>query len=157
MIFAVDAATLVDRSLALFDKLFTVVASSVTVFVSSCICCLIPTIIVNISIWNVTFTTSPFENSVSAGLRISSLRGDSSGRDNAGATPLIPERNSWNHGLFSYLLAKGDPWSSPPGWEAISVKEAGWGEVLWRWVATEVAMESLVLSVVQLFTVIGLF
>jgi len=157
MIFAVDAATLVDRSLVLFDKLFTVVASSVTVFVSSCICCLIPTIIVNIWIWRVTFTTSPSENSVSVGLRISSLRGDSSGRDNAGATLLIPARNSWNHGLFSYLLAKGDPWSSPPGWEAISVKEVRWGEVLYGWVATEVAMKSLVLSVAQLFTVIGLF
>jgi len=129
MIFAVDAATLVDRSLALFDKFFTVVASSVTVFVSSCICCLIPTIIVNISIWKVTFTTSPFENSVSVGLRISSLRGDSSGRDSAGATPLIPARNSWNHGLSSNLLAKGDPWFSPPGWEAISAEVERWGEV----------------------------
>ena len=129
MIFAVDAAMLVDKSLALFDKLFTVVASSVTVFESSCICRLIPTIIVNISIWRVTFTTSPSENSVSVGLRISSLRGDPSGRDSAGATPLIPARNSWNHGLFSYLLVKGDPWSSPPGWEAISAEVVRWGEV----------------------------
>jgi len=100
MIFAVDAATLVDRSVALFDRLFTVVASSVTVFVSLCICCLIPTIIVNISMWKVTFSTSLSENSVSVGLRISSIRDDSSGRDNAGATPLIPARNSWNNGLF---------------------------------------------------------
>jgi len=119
VIFAVDAATFVERSLALFDRLFTVVASSVTAFVSSCICCLIPTIIVNISIWKVTLTTSPSESSVSVVLRISSLRGDSSGRDSAGATPLIPARNSWNHGLFSNLVVKGDPWSSPPSWEAM--------------------------------------
>jgi len=84
----------VERSLTLFDRLFTGVASSVTVFVSSGICYLIPIIIVNISIWIVTFTTSPSENSVSVGLRISSLSGDSSGRDNAGATPLIPARNT---------------------------------------------------------------
>ena len=129
MIFAVNAATFVERSLALFDRLFTVVASSVTVFVSLCICCLIPTIIVNISIWKVTFTPSPSENSVSVALRISSLRGDSSGRDSAGATHLIPARNSWNHGLFSNLLVKGDPWSSPPGWEAISAEVVRWGEV----------------------------
>jgi len=130
IIFAVDAATFMERSLALFDRIFTVVASSVTVFVSSCICCLIPTMIVNISIWMVTFTTLPSENSVSVGLRISSLRGDLSGRDNTGATPLIPTRNSWNHGLFSNLLVNGDPWSSPPGWEAISAKVVRWGEVL---------------------------
>jgi len=129
MIFAVDAATFVERSLALFDRLFTVVASSVTLFVSSCICCLIPTIIVNISIWHVMFTTSLPESSVSVGLRISSLRGDSSGRDNAGATPLIPARNSWNHGLFSNLPVKGDPGFSPPGWEAISAEVVKWGEV----------------------------
>jgi len=129
MIFAVDAATFVERSLLLFDRPFTVVASSVTVFVSSCICYLIPTIIVNISIWKVTFTTLPSEISVSVGLRISSLSGDSSGRDSAGATPLIPARNSWNHGLFSNLLVKGDPWSSPPGWEAISAEVVRWGEV----------------------------
>jgi len=87
MIFAVDAVTFVERSQVLFDKPFTVVASSVTVFVSWCICCLIPTIIMNISIWKVTFTISPSVNLVSVGLRISSLRGDLSGRDNAGATP----------------------------------------------------------------------
>jgi len=129
MIFAVDAATFVERSLLLFDILFTMVASSVTVFVSSCICCLIPTIIVTISIWKVTFTTSPSENSVSVGLRISSLRGDSPGRDNAGAMPLILARNSWNHGLFLNLLVKRDPWFSPPGWEAISAEVVKWGEV----------------------------
>jgi len=128
--FAIDATTLVERSLALFDRLFTVVASSVTVFVSSCICCLIPTIIVNISIWKVTFTTLPSENAVSVGLRISSLRGDSSARDKAGVTPLIPARNSWNHGLLPNFLVNGDPWSSLPGWEAISAKKVRWGEVL---------------------------
>jgi len=89
-IFAVDAATFVERSLALFERLFTVVTSSVTVFVSSCIRFLIPIIIVNISIWIVRFTTLPSENLVSVGLRISSLKGESSGRDNADATPLIP-------------------------------------------------------------------
>jgi len=94
MIFAVDAVTFVERFLALFDRLFTVVASSVTVFVSLCICFLIPIIIVNISIWMVTFTTSPSKNSLSVRLRISFLRGESSGRDSAGATPLIPARNS---------------------------------------------------------------
>jgi len=83
----------------------------------------------NISIWMVTFTSLPFENSVSVELRISSLRDDCSGRDNAGATPLISARNSWNHGLFSNLLVKGDPWFSPPGWEAISAEVVWWGTV----------------------------
>jgi len=129
-IFAVDAATFVERSVALVDRLFTMVASWVTMFVSLCICCLIPTIIVNISIRKVRFTTSPPENSVLVGSRISSLKGDSSGTDNAGATLLIPARNSWNHGLFSNLLVKGDPWSSPPGWKAISANVVRWGEVL---------------------------
>ena len=98
-----------------------------------------------------TFTTLPSENSVSVGLRISSLNGDSSGSDSADAMPLIPDRNSWNHGLLSNFLVKGDPWSSPPGWEAISAKVVEvvcWGVVELGGNQGRDGFKSLVLSVV---------
>ena len=94
VVFAAEAATFVDRSLALFERDLTVATSVSTVLVRLTTLCCSPWMTPRTSSWKVTFKTSPSDISVSSGFNILSFRAESSGRDIFGTMPLIPIINS---------------------------------------------------------------
>ena len=95
-IFAVDAATVADRSLVLLERFLTVLDNSSTVLVSKTTCFANPEMIVNISICRVTETVSPFVNSASLMSSSFSLSAEFFSRERFGVVPSIPLLSSWN-------------------------------------------------------------
>ena len=94
VVFAAEAATFVDRSLALLERVSTVATSVSTVLVRSTTWCCSSWITPRTSSWKVTFKTLPSDISVSSGFNILSSRAEFSGRDIFGIMPLIPCINS---------------------------------------------------------------